>query len=188
MAKVKLNPVLEGFRGKIGDLIFKRYNNEVVVTRSPDVTAAPTQNQIEHREKFRLAALYGKTVMADPESKALYDAKSKQTDVPVFALAIADFFHGPVVDEINLSDYTGQIGGLIHIRAHDDFQLKDVGVVIRDTSGTVLEQGAADDGAQDGSWTYTATTNVPAGQTVAIEVTAIDLPGNKGTKTESVTK
>jgi hypothetical protein len=92
------------------------------------------------------------------------------------------------VDEIDLSDYTGQIGGAIHIRAHDDFKLKDVRVVIRDTGGVVLEQGAANDSTPDGSWTYTATANVPAGQTVAIEVTATDLPGNKGTKTESVTK
>jgi hypothetical protein len=28
----------------------------------------------------------------------------------VFALAIADFFHAPVLDEIDLSQYTGKTG------------------------------------------------------------------------------
>ncbi len=33
MAKVKTNPIIEQLRGKIGDLVFKRYGDEVVVAR-----------------------------------------------------------------------------------------------------------------------------------------------------------
>ena len=38
MAKVKLNPVVEQMRGRIGDLIFKRYAGEVIVVRKADTT------------------------------------------------------------------------------------------------------------------------------------------------------
>jgi hypothetical protein len=185
MAEVKLNPVLEQVHGKIGDLVFRKYQDRTILARKPEVHQPETEAQIKAREKFSLAALYGKSVMADPEKKALYDAKAKDKGQPVFSLMVADFFNAPVVDEIDLSGYTGQIGGTIGIRAHDDFQLKGVEVVIRDTAGTVLEQGAAANGTLDGKWTYTATATVPAGQTVAIEVTATDLPGHKGTLTQS---
>ena len=46
MAKVKLNPILERVRGTVGDLVFKRYEDEVVITRKPDFEGvAPTAAQ-----------------------------------------------------------------------------------------------------------------------------------------------
>ncbi len=121
--------------------------------------------------------------MADPVTKALYDAKAEATGTPVFALTIADFFHAPEVDGIDLSAYTGQVGENIAIRAHDDFAMKGVAVAIRTNTGQVLEQGAAVPGT-DSPWRYTATTALPVGQNVSIEVTATDLPGHQGTKTQ----
>ena len=41
MAKVNLNPVLEGIRGSIGDLVFKHYGEEVIVGRKPDPSNTP---------------------------------------------------------------------------------------------------------------------------------------------------
>ena len=65
MAKVKLNPVMEKFCGKIGDLVFKHYGNEVIVGRNPDrLDIQPTQAQLEHQERFQQAVLYGRLVMA----------------------------------------------------------------------------------------------------------------------------
>ena len=74
MAKVTLNPILERVRGQVGDLVFKRYEDEVVISRKPDFEdPESTAAQLAHRERFREAALYGKLVMADPEAKALYN-------------------------------------------------------------------------------------------------------------------
>jgi hypothetical protein len=120
--------------------------------------------------------------MADTAAKTVYETKAKGTQV--FALAVADFFNAPAVDEIDLSQYTGKAGETIHIRASDDFEVRGVSVVIHDANGAVLEQGGAVAGG-DGAWTYTATTAVPTGQSVAIEVTATDRPGNKTTKTQT---
>jgi len=36
MAKVRLNPILEQVRGKVGDLVFKRSGEEVIISRKPD--------------------------------------------------------------------------------------------------------------------------------------------------------
>lgn len=61
MAKVKLNPVLEQIRGAVGDLVFKRYGDDVVIGRRPDLSGREaTPGQAVARERFRQAALYGK--------------------------------------------------------------------------------------------------------------------------------
>ncbi|MBM3180638.1 MAG: hypothetical protein FJZ86_09810 [Chloroflexi bacterium] len=92
MAKVKLNPVLEKFRGQVGDLVFKRYGDEVIVGRKPDRSGIqPTAAQLEHQARFRQAVLYGRLVMADPEKKTLYERAAKAKGKPLFALTVADF-------------------------------------------------------------------------------------------------
>jgi len=185
MAKVKLNPVLEGFRGKIGDLVFRRFNGEVVVGHKPDMAGhVPTPGQLAHQEQFKLAVVYGRTALADPDTKALYEAAAQAKGQRVFALTVADFFIHPVVDEIDLSEYAGRAGEKIHIQAHDDFEVAGVGVRILDTNGAVLEQGsAARNGNGPAAWVYQATTSLAQGQAVTIEVTATDRPGHKGMKT-----
>jgi hypothetical protein len=86
MAKVKLNPILEQVRGQVGDLVFKRYEDQVVISRKPDFEGRePTEAQLAARERFRQAAFYGKMVMADPETKALYEEAAKAKGQPVFS-------------------------------------------------------------------------------------------------------
>ena len=101
---MKLNPVLEQFRGKIGDLVFRRYGEEVIVCRKPDAEGKElTPGQATARERFKLAAVYGRTALADPESKTLYESKAKKSGHPVFSVTIADFYNAPVIAEIDLS-------------------------------------------------------------------------------------
>ena len=186
MAKVKLNPVLEKMRGKIGDLVFKRYHDEIIVSRTPGVEGkTPTPNQAAQREQFKLAALYGRAALADPATSALYYEKAKAKGQPVFALLISDFFHAPSVDEIDLSAYTGNGDETIKIRASDDFEVAGVAVRIIDDTGTALETGsAARNGSNGLEWVYSTKAAIPAGQHVSIEVTASDRPGHKTTRTQ----
>jgi hypothetical protein len=154
MARVKLNPVLEGIRGQVGDLVFKRYGDEVVISRKADPTGKPpSEAQLAHRERFREAALYGKLVMADPERKALYEEEAAAKGQPVFSLTLADFFNAPSVDEVDLSGYAGQVGDAIVIRAHDDFDVAGVSVTLTEAGGAALESGAAVETPPDsGRW------------------------------------
>jgi len=118
MAKVKLNPILEQVRGKVGDLVFKRYGEEVVISRKPDLEGRePTEAQLAARERSRRgqAALYGKLVMADPETKAIYAEAAARKGQPVFSpstslrtgLTVADFFNAPSIDEVDLAGILG---------------------------------------------------------------------------------
>ena len=179
MAKVKLNPILEGIRGQVGDLVFKRYGEGVVISRKPDFEGREwTEAQLAARERFRQAALYGKMVMADPEAKAVYEEAAKAKGKPVFSLTVADFFNAPSVDEVDLSGYAGAVGDEIVIRASDDFDVVGVSVALTDAEGNAIESGeAAETAPNSGRWVYTATAAVSTGTTVRIAVTATDRPG-----------
>ena len=177
MAKVKLNPILQRLSGKVGDLVFRRYNDRTILARTPDVDGlAPSEAQRVQQERFRQAALYGKTARDDAEVWALYEEAAHKRGQPVFSIAVADFFHPPTVDEVDVSGYAGAVGDPILVRASDDFEVVGVSVTISDADGAELEGGDAV--LQDGQWLYTATTAVDAGTTIHLTVVAADRPGN----------
>ena len=183
MAKVKLNPILEQVSGKVGDLVFRRYGDQTVISQKPDTEGREwTEAQLAHRERFRQAALYGRLVMADPETKALYEEVAGARGKPVFSLTVADFFNAPSVDSVDLSSYAGVAGDAIVIMASDDFDVLAVQVSLTDGDGNAIESGAALESPPDsGRWVYTATATVNTGTTVRIAVTAEDRPGGLGT-------
>ena len=185
MAKVKLNPALEAIHGHVGDFVFKRWEGEEIVGKMPDRTGiVPTALQVAQQEKFRLAALYGKAVMADTTTRQVYDDASARKGIPAFALSVGDFLNAPAVNEIDLSGYSGKIGDKIRVRASDDMEVSGVGVTIRAQDGAVLESGPAVKTPGDITWTYTATTALAQGQAASIEVSATDRPGHKTTRTQ----
>lgn len=152
---------------------------------APDMSGVtPTAAQAAHRQRFKLATLYGSTVLADPQKKAVDEATAKAKGIPVFAVSVADFLNAPVVDQIDVSAYTGQAGETIRITASDDFEDTGVAVAIHATTGAVLEQGAATAAGDGNSWNYVTTTALSPGQQVSIEVSATDRPGHKTTKAQ----
>ena len=64
--------------------------------------------------------------------------------------------------------------------ATDDFEVKEVLLVLRRLNGELIEQGAAM--ADDGTWSYRAQTQVPAGETITVEAIAVDYPGHTASK------
>lgn len=186
MANVKLNPILEQIRGQVGDLVFRRYEDRVILARKPEPSGRPpTAAQAATRERFRQAALYGRMVMADPDARAEYAAEADERRMPVFSLTIADFFRAPSVDEVDVADYRGAKGDAIRIRASDDFDVARVEVTITTADGTVVEAGEATE--ERGHWVYTATAPVRAETDVRIEVRAYDRPGNVDTEAAEAT-
>ena len=185
MAKVKLNPVMEQVSGKIGDIVFKRYEDGVIMTRTPNRDGlVPTVGQTDHRERFRQAAAYGKAAFADPARKALYETAGKARRKPAFALTVSDFLNPPAVDAIDLSGYTGQIGETVTVRASDDFAVVGVTVALRDAGGAIIEQGGAR--FELGLWRYVTTVALPNGRAASIEATATDGPGNKTSRVQPI--
>ena len=184
MANVKMNPVIDEMRGKVGELVFKRYGDALIVTRAPSTSDHEgTPGQLAVRERFREAALYGKLALAQPAVREVYMAMARERKCPVTSLTIADFFHAPVVDKLDVAEYTGQIGQAIVVQAHDDFEVVKVTVRI-DNGAELVESGlATEEPPRSGRWVYTTQQAVSDVTGVQVTATANDRPGNVGTKT-----
>lgn len=182
MARVVLNPIFAEIHGQVGDLVLKEQYGETVMARKATSTAEPTANQVAQQDRFRLATIYGKVSMADADLKARYQLKAEVEDKPIFSLMVADFFNAPSVDEIDLSAYTGAVGDVIGVKAHDDFEVVGIRVALSDGGGTLIEDGnAVEVVPNSGQWEYTATQAVPSGTLVRLAVTAKDTPGGTST-------
>lgn len=180
MANVKLNPVFEQLSGKVGDLVFRRYRKSTVISRAPDFEGTePTEAQQAHRERFRAAVSYGKTIMDDPEAKALYEEAAQAVERPLFSVIVADYLNEPTVEEIDLTGYAGAVGDEIIITAVDDIEVVSVDVVLTDEADAEIERGAATLDSS-GHWLYVATVAVEPGTTVRVSAAAHDRPGGIG--------
>ena len=183
--KVKLNPMFEQASGQLGEIIFREMRGKTVASRKPAFTSAPSEEQTEHRERFKLAAAYGRGAMGAEDTRDLYVAAAKERDMPIFAVMIADYFNAPVIHNVDLSGYNGQAGNVIDVTVTDDFAVASVRVRITDELGTVLESGPAAENTDGTSrWHYSATTAVTS--PVTIEIVAKDYPGGTTVKTENI--
>lgn len=180
MGKTLLNTALAKISGRIDNWVYRRRHGQLIVAKRPDFSeVVPTANQLAARERFNLAAAYGRRVMADPVQRAFYAAIGDETGNNAFAEALTDFLKPPTVTALETAGYHGQIGDPIGIAATDTHGVTAVAVTIRNAANAVLEQGAAV--LTDGTWTYTATTAIAAATAVTIEAVATDRPGQTGT-------
>jgi hypothetical protein len=189
MTKARLHPTLLELRGAMGDMVFRNRNGKVFVSiKSNGSNSEPTAAQTAHRERFRQAVAYSKFAMADNATREVYEYAAQQQGKPAFSLGVADFLNAPSIDEVDASGYKGQAGGSINIITSDDFGVVNVNVLLADADlGTLIESGQAIEyPVGTGHWSYTATTQAPAGITVSIEVKATDRPG--GTAVQRGTK
>ena len=180
MAKVLFNPIMEQIRGKIGELVFRRFENRIIVARKPDVSGrVPTAGQAGVRMRFREAARYANNVMADPERRLPYEPVAAKHGKSLRMVIMSDYLNPPEVDAISVVGYHGRMGDPIDVQATDDVAVTGVLVTIRDEAGAVVEQGAATLAAAN--WRYVATVTVQAGESVTIDATATDLAKQTGT-------
>lgn len=117
---------------------------------------------------------------SQPELQAKYQAAAQQQGRQGFHLAKADFRLPPRIGDVDLSGYRGSAGDLIRVAATDDFEVKEVLLILRRLNGELIEQGAAV--PEKGTWSYQAKTQVPAGETVTVEAIAVDYPGHTASK------
>jgi len=189
MAKIKLNPIVEEVSGGLGNLVFRNSNGKTVLCRKPDFSGTEiSEDQAAHRERFRQAVAYGRSVMADADLREVYNQVADRKDMPVFALTVADFFNAPSITGVDLSAYNGQAGNVVKVNALDDIGVVNVHVSLTNAQdGALIESGNADETAPgSGQWVYAATVAVSAGTTVNFNVVATDRPG--GTAFDTSTK
>jgi len=179
MAKVGKNVLTRGLSGKVGNLVvFRNSGEQTIMSSAPGKRTHPlSEDQLLHRQEFKEAVLYAKSVLADPDKKAEYEAAAKDGE-SAFNVAVSDYFKLPVIVEMDTSLYTGQAGDMIRIRAIDNFKVASVSVTIFKADNDIVETGMAVAGSNRLDWFYTAAnqnTSMTDGRVVA---TAIDSPGH----------
>jgi hypothetical protein len=137
-----------------------------------------SRKQSGQRSKFKEAAAYAKRVRVDdPELYARYVKHAKKRKAwRVFPLITADYLTPPEVHNIALEG-RGTPDPMVCVYAVDDFEVKSVGVIVRDFRGEKIGGGPTT--KRDGTWQF------PLGRPLAfhdefiVEATACDHPGNK---------
>lgn len=165
MARVHKNAIIEGLSGMIGDqLVFRTLRDgRTIVCSKPDFSRRVlSADQKAHHAKFRQAAAYAREAA---RTEPLYAQLAAGTMKTAYNVALADFFHPPVIHSVTRAD------SIVLIRARDDVKVAGVRVTMLDEAGTVLERGEALP-AEGDTWRYQAQ---QAGR-VLVEVW--DLAGN----------
>src|SRR6266545_6690894 len=125
MSDVELNETVNGYRGSIGRLVFRKYKGRTIVGRKVVSSKPPTEGQLAQREQFSEAAAFARSVKAKPALLAFYEPIAKQRDLTVRSVAMGDYLKKPTIKPLDLSKYQGRIGDPIKIRATDDIGLAE---------------------------------------------------------------
>ena len=167
---------MRGLSGMIGRmLVFRTVRNKIIVSSAPLFTATQSKLQKQQVSRFKQAMTYAKAQMCDPFCKAGYTSMAKERNMPnAFNVAVADFFHAPVIGAVEVS---AGAGFRLSARVTDDFWVSSVEVQVYDASGMLLEKGQASMQVSRIDWLYTSTSSFPPG--CSCEVKAYDLPGNE---------
>ena len=187
MTMIKNNPLLKGASGMLGDVIvYRESRGQIIMANRPKRSGKRTANQEAVSDRFLEAVQYAKMKVADPEQKAEYQAVVNERVNSAYAAAVNDYLKAPVVKEVRLKRYKGNVGDVIVVKAVDDFKVTGVFVEIVSATGTALESGNAV--LQEASvfeWTFTAATANAALPGTQVIVSATDKAGNE-TRTETV--
>ena len=166
MAKVRKNIILQGVSGKFaGQVVFRQLRDgRTILAAVPDFSQRVlSEAQKAHHAKVKAASAYAKVAS---KTQPIYAQLAAGTNKNAYNLAIADFFHAPVLHEVK------QEGMLLKIQASDDVLVTRVSLTILGGDGTVLETGDAQPEEGTDRWTFLMR---QAGRAV---VEAYDLAGN----------
>jgi hypothetical protein len=166
MTKVNFNGSVKGWRGRMGDLIFRLLpNGTSVVSRAPSKKKFKfSEKQLAHQENVKQAAAYGREAAKVQPIYAELAARIPMNTA--YNLAFSDWFESPVIPCIE------RRAGRILVQANDNILVTKVHVTVLDEEGSVLETGDAIRG--EGDW-WEFASNVE-GKTIMAE--ARDLPGH----------
>ena len=186
MTKVRFHGPVAGFSGAMGEMVFadNEAKNRTVAYMKKHLP--PTEAQLEHRAHFTESVRRAVAALEDPARRAFYEAIAAERDVTAHLVALTDYLVAPSFKPLNLTDYKGQVGDPIVIRAVDDIGLADVKVTLTANDGRQIETGrAVEDGIRSGTWIYRATAAVPLGADIFIELVGYDHAGQRTQHTES---
>lgn len=167
MAQVQKNIIVQGISGKFGgQVVFRQMRDgRTILAAVPDFSKRVlSTDQKAHHSKFRAGAAYAKQAA---KTTPLYAQLAAGTSKTAYNIALADFFHVPIIHEVK------QVGLRLRIWASDTVFVSKVVVTVLDAEENILETGDAVQADADW-WEYDFV------QTGKVMVEAHDLAGNVG--------
>ena len=174
MPKVLFNGSIQGFSGRLGDLIFRTLPDGTTI-----VSTAPAKKTRREKKRAKLKRSVAQNAHTNHFRKGVFYAKEAARILPVYQEraeatptwtaynhAMYDWFHPPQIGCVTQKE------GYILVEASDDVLVTKVQVTILDGDGCVLEAGEAV--REEGDWWVFVSREV--GKKVVAE--ARDLPGN----------
>src|SRR6266508_1511429 len=134
-----------------------------------------TNTKKSHQDSLQEATTYANFA----KHQEVYMDKAQGTGITAYTIALADWFGSPKVLEIDVDNWTGEIGQTVRVKARANVMVARVTVVIRDAKENLLEAGEAVQ-AEEGSswWNYRTQSRIKMTPFPIVEATAHDLPGN----------
>lgn len=119
--------------------------------------------------------------MCDEKLKLMYELFCHPRKTAA-GTAFNDAKNAPIITNVHVSDYKGEIDDIIIIEAFDDFEVDRVKVIIVDPEDQFVESGeAVRSPLVADKWIYITTEKNPNVTGSRIKVCAFDIPGNKTT-------
>ena len=163
MAKMERIPILGRMRGKVGDLIVKRYRDKYVVTAMPTPPDKRSEKQRAQSERFADAMDYAMEATRESPTRELYDEAVKDLDRASNTVAVSDFMRAPKIDRVDLGDYAGQKGARLTIRVENVVAVRRVAVFVLPPDDAADTVGDDDVDADRTEGTGDATEDAAAG-------------------------
>lgn len=176
MARIHYHTAIKAIRGRIGGLVCRQWQGGTYVTVRP-TSGRRVRGAAEAATNDRFKEAVAAARHAPPEMIARYDERARQEGRSRFSIRTRDYLVPPRISAVFAGCYAGRVGDPVLVIARDDFEVKEVRVTLRRGDGTVVESGLAARVPGD-VFRYDASTAVPAGTALQVEVTACDWPGN----------
>ena len=168
MSDVEFNETINGYRGAIGNLVFRKVKGQTIVSRKVNSRKPPTEAQLRQRANMREAVAFGRLARVDPALREFYRPIAEQKKSSIYQAALQDYLQkassklpGPSKDQSCSSE-------ALKLTAPDGAGL-DVKIIAQD--GTPMEGGkAVEIGVRSGTWTYTLTQPIAEGTVIFIEI------------------
>ncbi|HNN13060.1 MAG TPA: hypothetical protein PKL78_05840 [Anaerolineales bacterium] len=166
MAKIRKNILVQGLSGGLAEQVVFRHlrDGRTIVCAKPDFSRRIlSEGQKAHHAKLKAAAAYAREAAG---REPIYAERAAGTMKNAYNMALADYFHPPVIHRVEPSE-TG-----LRIYASDDVRVANVSITIFGEDEGVLEKGDAVQVGDSEWWEYAAQ---HAGRVL---VEARDLAGN----------
>lgn len=137
MARIRKNIILQGVSGKFaGQVVFRQLRDgRTILAAVPDFSKRVlSEAQLAHHAKVKAASAYAKVAS---KVHPIYAQLTAGTTKNAYNMAIADFFHAPVIHEVKRE------GLVLKIWASDNVMVTRVHVTVLGDDGAVLEKGEA---------------------------------------------